>query len=719
MSSGVKGSTANRIMRKLRDVSIWSVLSSLLGVAFFFARFGGKVLDPRQIDWLLARGDPSSYYLIWSFFRFESWGFPLGAVSSYLYPMGTSVPLVDGLALLAIPMKLFSGVLPVPFQYYGAWLLLCYVLQGFWGQRLAKLAVGDGPASLLGGGLFLLTPTFMFRQGHIALSSHWVLLAGLWLYLAGARLQDRSYYRSWAVLLAVVALIHPYLVIMVMVFFVAGNLTVREGWSWQRRAGVTLAGGAVVLLTWWVAGYFVGMGGDAMTSTGFGKYSSNLNTFVNSMGLSTILQKRALLFGQYEGFGYLGMGWLLLIMTSLVLFGAIRKPDRRHVLLMVAVAIMYLYSLSNKVVLGDRILLEYQVPEFLNHLVQTFRASGRFIWPLTYVACFWFLRAAAFSARRVQLLALLAVAFGLQVVDLQGLAFQRDHFASLNYQSRLASEHWDTLAARAGCLVAFPPFQHNTQNKGDFSDIAYLASRHRIPTTAGYAGRISQTKAEAIEDTMLAVIARGQADPSHLFLVERGHFPDVYLGLGSGWRAARLNGYHVCWSEELECDVPVGFVGAERISLASFLVRFKDRSLLMAIRDEGSAHLSDAARQELTSLGVDLTDLKYRGSLAAIVHEGRCVWQETAPDKAVSVDLAGGQKLGDFVAPTRLQLESAGYLVGNRAVIELGGRYQCFNRRGFNIVVLDGEGRPTHIAYFDTCKGGDGVVVERALEPVS
>jgi hypothetical protein len=39
-----------------------------LGMLFFFAITGGTVLDPRNIEWLLRRPDPSTAFLGWQFF---------------------------------------------------------------------------------------------------------------------------------------------------------------------------------------------------------------------------------------------------------------------------------------------------------------------------------------------------------------------------------------------------------------------------------------------------------------------------------------------------------------------------------------------------------------------------------------------------------------------------------------------------------------------------
>ncbi|MCC7126756.1 MAG: hypothetical protein IT178_18035 [Acidobacteria bacterium] len=106
---------------------------------------------------------------------------PPGATANLGYPVGTSVALTDSIPLAAMLLKPFSAVLPDVFQYFGLWLLACFVLQGIFGVALIATVTTNRWLQVLGGGVFALSPLLVHRMGHAALTAHWILLAGLWL----------------------------------------------------------------------------------------------------------------------------------------------------------------------------------------------------------------------------------------------------------------------------------------------------------------------------------------------------------------------------------------------------------------------------------------------------------------------------------------------------------------------------------------------------------
>jgi len=700
--------------RRLWRPDPWLLMSLAAGIALFFTRFGLRVLDPGSIDWLLARYDPASYYLIWDYFRFEPWSFPLGAVSGYLYPLGSALPLVDGLPLLAFPLKILSPLLPRTFQYYGFWLLVCYSLQAYFGYRISRRFTGRGAVAVAGTILFLVMPTFMFRQGHIALSSHWTLLAALCLYLEHGSKIERVRLKSWYVLLAVIGLIHPYLTAMALVFFGAAYLRPGDGGTISRRILIIGGGLGVTALVWWVAGYFVGMGGGGAGAGGFGEYSLNLNGIFNPSSFSNFLKNRPILPGQYEGFAYLGIGWLILLMAgicALPLFKISRDWFRRHAILAVALACCTVFALSNIVAYGDSVVLRYTMPFFLKPLTEIFRSSGRFVWPVIYAGCAFLLAVLARSAPRRALAVLLVMAATLQVADQTGMVFDKDHFDDLAFDSRLDSPDWNTAAAASNCVTSIPPFLYTTQDYADFREICYLASSNGLRTTAGYAGRVPQGAAGALADSIDAAIAGGTADPRNLYIVEKSRFPEVFAGLADSCNGSRMDGYHICYARDIQLSRPPLYAGADKIGLPEFLAANRERTLLLAARDEMTDNLSGADKAALAALGVKVDSIGYRNSFAAVVHGGDCVWQQIEGEAEISKSIPAGETLDGFTSARDLELVSAGYLVGNTAALKVDGQDECFGLRGLNILVLDAEQRLYCVATFDTHKGLPGVEI--------
>src|SRR5438132_8909746 len=101
-----------------------------LGLVAFFVLIGWQTLLPDNIGWLNF-ADRAMHTLGWMFFREVPWGFPPGESPDLGIELSSSIGLVDGLPLFAIPLKLLGPWLPQPFQYWGYWLLLSFVLQSW------------------------------------------------------------------------------------------------------------------------------------------------------------------------------------------------------------------------------------------------------------------------------------------------------------------------------------------------------------------------------------------------------------------------------------------------------------------------------------------------------------------------------------------------------------------------------------------------------------
>src|ERR1700722_3516117 len=186
----------------------------LLGAVAFFLVMGEKILIPTNIAWL-KDPDPATYYLGWSFFRETPWMLPPGANPNYGLDVASSIFYTDSIPLLALVFKVFSPWLPAAFQYWGGWLLVCFMLQALFGWKLIGLFTEDRWVKLLAAGLFVFSPPFLFRlNGHYALCAHWLVLAALYLCLSPTKLPKTF---LWPALAFLAAGIHSYLFAMVTV----------------------------------------------------------------------------------------------------------------------------------------------------------------------------------------------------------------------------------------------------------------------------------------------------------------------------------------------------------------------------------------------------------------------------------------------------------------------------------------------------------------------
>jgi hypothetical protein len=330
----------------------------------------------------------------WLFFRNEPWSFPLGALTSFCYPLGTTVGFTDSIPWLAILAKTLSSVLLVDFQYFGLWLGLCFFLQGFFGVKIVQ-ELSPRPLIQVGGGmLFLLDPMFMRRTSYGSLCAHWLILCLIWLHL-----RPCSSVRTGCRLLQIAmgfcllsAGIHPYLSAMVLVL----SLALLQKLRWVDRVlstsqfvgwGLAVCAAIVSVLT--IFGYMDST--IIFNAAGFGVYAADLLTLINPLGGSHFMPTWPTGAGQGEGYGYLGGGVLVLSLVGLAITcyhpRGMRARFTKH-WLAVGICCLFLavFALSSSVTLAGKPIIDLSaLYQPIMGFITPFRVTGRFIWPLHYL----------------------------------------------------------------------------------------------------------------------------------------------------------------------------------------------------------------------------------------------------------------------------------------------------------------------------------------------
>ena len=215
----------------------------------------------------------------------------------------------------------------------------------------------------------------------------------------------------------------------------------------------------VVIMVGLLGGFSSGM---AAQHDGLGIYSFNLNAFFNPQGCSCILAEQPLYgYGQYEGLGYLGIGFIFLLFLCAALFVAqdnLLGVIKSNYKMMIALAFIFLCSLivalSPVITCGDHLLIEMKLPQFIIDVWSIFRSSGRAIWACIYIieiCIFLVLTRNAPSSRFVT--AALTAALFLQIYDVhEALAQRYERYSNeVKYDSILRTESfWNELGRDDG-----------------------------------------------------------------------------------------------------------------------------------------------------------------------------------------------------------------------------------------------------------------------------
>ena len=526
-----------------------------VGAAVFLALLGPGVLDPANIAWM-QRNDPAQYYLGWSFFRAAPWGWPPAANPLFGLEIASTIFFTDVVPLMALAMKATVAPATGPWQYHGVWLLLCFALQAVFAQRIAALFLPDAASRLMVAALACLAPVLLWRlngphahTGHYALMGQWLLLAAGWLCLPPP---PASQPVAWVALGVLAALIHPYLLAMVLVAWSADLL--RRGW----RAGLfaevaAMAAGVAGAL--WLAGFRM-LPGGGMAEPGFGLLRANLLTLFTPQGWSLLLGGGSWGPGEYEGFGYLGLGGTLALLGALwvVRRDPPRLPSSQRWPFLAAVLALAAFAVSNVVALGPLVLVEMPVPAQVEPLLAMFRSSGRMIWPLHYLVL---LGAAILLARRLgpdRAPLVLGLVIAVQAADgvrgwLPAAVLARQ--AGPTWTTPLEDPFWAEAAQHYERLRRIPA----GNAMPDWAPLAYLAATHGIGTDAVYLARVAREPLAALRARGAGMVATGRFDPAEFYVlddasacaaaprIDAGHDLLVRLDgvnvLAPGWLAGR------------------------------------------------------------------------------------------------------------------------------------------------------------------------------------
>lgn len=508
-------------------------IGPLLGATFFFIVFGSDILYPRAVEWLLQPGniDAAQHFLGWEFFRHESWHWPLGLIEHYGFPTPTSIVYLDTIPWLALFAKAMRDLCTPEFQYFGVWLLGCCTLQGYFGWRLSQYIHPDQSIRILITCFFITSPIFLNRTiAHQALASQWLLLATLWLYP-----QSFSKRHLWIGLSVFALMTHAYLFIMIITLEMAYLYKERQLIQ-QNIKQFTLFLGCQLLL-WiliaWIVGYFV-INLPSVKLPGYSVNSMNLlapfiptqgslalpnhwSIFLNTLGLHLLEQGD-------EGFNYFGIGMLSIF--CIALFPPSIKtlkalPWRVWCPWIIACLLLAFISLSNRITWENHVLYQYTVPPFFRSFSETFRAPGRFFWPMYYLMMFAGFKVLSIRFKKNIFCLILCITLCMQWIDLS------EKFQDLHayFQYKNAKSHPLPLAFSAKKIA---PYQHLVflpwKNMPErtiphFQDMIYFAAQHHLTVNTGYFARMNTSALSRNTTHLLQQVLNGTPDSKTLYII--------------------------------------------------------------------------------------------------------------------------------------------------------------------------------------------------------
>jgi Family of unknown function (DUF6311) len=488
--------------------AIWFQLlvSAIIGFMFALLVMGSEPVNPRNIDWL--GEDGCGYYVAWELLRQDPhWHWPLMYTNRMGYPIGDSVALVDVNPWLALPGKVFSSVLPEPFQYFGIQAAIAYALQLFFALRLFRICQRDNYLGIWTAALFfLIAPPLTFRlKFHYTLANHWLLLAALIVFFQAQQevpTAVRRFVVSALMLAGIAMATNPYIAFQVVAVLAAALLSL----LWKGKitllhsAGFMAAMGVVCVIVAYVLGFII-PGGKGYGGAGYRIFSMNLLAPFNPSWFGSIIFPSLvpkLERGQYEGYVYLGAGVIVLalIVATVALFqrSKLKVIDKRWAIpLLLCCVCLTLTALTTKVIAGNRVLVDVDPQQVLSRFLAPLRSSGRLFWLPYYTILAALLAAPYLFMRRARANALLACLLVLQFADTAPL--RRWVYAGLHepFPKPLKSPVWHQLGSAYENLIVLPAWQCGARLTPGWVPgdriFGYLATEQRMAINSYYSAR--------------------------------------------------------------------------------------------------------------------------------------------------------------------------------------------------------------------------------------
>ena len=545
------------IQKRQKTNYIFLVSASLiLGLIVLYWLCGFRCLDPTNIAWT-GEGDAGQHYVGWLFYRYSDWTFPIGLNPDWGMENAVSIIYADALPFFAIPFKVIQRWLPEPFQYYGIWFLLCFVLSSFFTMRILAEYKAPKIVQIVGAFFAAASPVLLLRiPAHQSLTAHWIIIWALGLALST---RNNLHWCEWAWLLCTSIAVHPYFTFMVIPIFVADGV-VRElipifMTNNRRRFCIDLMKcitiSFLMVITAWQIG-LIGLSNTSPSTGGYGYFKSNLNTLLNPMGFSAFLKDWPTNPGEYEGFGYLGLGLILLLVIAITIRSELPKNHKVFKIniapLTLAISCLILIAISGKISINNYTFNIIDGQQF--DILSTFRASGRFIWVLWYFILITSILTLtkSYSINLISfrlLICLLIGTFAIQAIDIHQQNHDTRRLELMTKKSTTffpIDPKWEDIALSYDKLRVL----HNPGNDySDWRNIAYLAGIHHMQTNTGYWAR---TKNTAVADAIKRddeILGTGHFPEKTAYVITKRDIAQITKNTPSDSKLVKLNGLYL------------------------------------------------------------------------------------------------------------------------------------------------------------------------------
>jgi hypothetical protein len=507
-----------------------------IGTLAFLYFCDWRFLNPKNVGWVFigANSDKAQAFLGWEFFRKSSWEFPLGSNYDFGLLPGNSIAYSDSIPLLAIVGKIFNSFFANEIQYFGVWLLLCFILQSLFAALIVKIFTNRILIVLAASCLLVSTPFFLQRTPiHLALSGHFLILASLYLFLKSNQGSLPRY--AWVSINVMTLMVHPYLFFMVFVIYFGyllnTGLRKLRKWKWLILEGLS---SVVLVFLVSIAVLGIPLSSDVGSSEiPYGTHPWNLLSIFNPRDWPRFFDFYPARDSGFDTFSYPGLGGLLIMTASLLLFFIHKnlaiKILLSHKIIVFVVLGLLLFAITNRVGIGNFRIVLFE-SEFLENKLSLFRSSARMSWPFLYgLILFSIYGVYKFASKKTANLIIL-VSLVIQFADvMQAPGFL---FPQKNIKYSQSGPAIDSLWKRlAGNYERILVVQNQKDDVTGWPEISIIAAELGMSTNSAYLARYDSKDRNALNAKIIGDLKSDNLDQDAIYVVY-GH-PEFEFNLSN------------------------------------------------------------------------------------------------------------------------------------------------------------------------------------------
>jgi hypothetical protein len=471
--------------------------SFLYSILLTWVTSGVKIINPTTTGWL-SDGDGTSE-IGWEFFRRTPLiQFPLGMNPDYGLEISSSVALDGQIPLFSLFLHPLSFLLPERFQYFGVFLVITFALNFYFARKIFMQLQLNNVQSIISSVILASGPIILSRfidHTHYSLTSGWIIFYAILLILK----RDLRF-SKWIYIFLLSVLIHAYYFPFLIVIYLCETFVGATNMKFKIKNLITLS---YILLSsvfvMYISGYFYGRASSK--DVGYGFFRSTLSSLIDPSGWSMLLPDLAEAEGSYEGFAYVGIPTLFIIMVSVLL---VKKPrnDREQQSfrsLWVASILLFVYSLSNNISYSNKEILSFQSIEIFSFITSTFRSSGRFSWLIVIIIVIYSIYILSQKIQGKYLTLVLLMSLVLGTIDYYPkLVSERNSKFNLMHNPILTNNAWKSISECYSKIRMYPP----TPGVTNYYDFVSIALSQNMAINTGRFGRVNQSAVLSSYDLM-------------------------------------------------------------------------------------------------------------------------------------------------------------------------------------------------------------------------